>query len=130
MLGGDLEEDQALDASISDEVEGLETDSTLDETVIEELVTDEALEEVVSDDILDEAVEAFGGADELADDLGDSDDFDFLDGTDEASTKLDLARAYIDMGDVDGAKDILDEVAKEGSAEQQAEAKDLLGTLD
>jgi FimV-like protein len=31
---------------------------------------------------------------------------------------------------VDGAKDILGEVAKEGSAEQQAEANDLLGSLD
>jgi len=98
--------------------------------VLGNIVTDEALDEVVSDEILDEAVEAFSGADELADGLGDSDDFDFLDGTDEASTKLDLARAYIDMGDVDGAKDILEEVAKEGSEEQQAEANDLLGSLD
>mgnify|MGYP000196776057 CR=1 FL=1 len=97
---------------------------------VSDVVTDEALDEVVSDEILDEAVEAFSGADELADELGDSDDFDFLDGTDEASTKLDLARAYIDMGDVDGAKDILEEVAKEGSEEQQAEANDLLGSLD
>jgi len=100
------------------------------DNVLGDIVTDEVLDEVVSDEILDEAVEAFSGADELADGLGDSDDFDFLDGTDEASTKLDLARAYIDMGDVDGAKDILEEVAKEGSEEQQAEANDLLGSLD
>jgi len=97
---------------------------------VSDVVTAEVLEEVVSDEILDEAVDAFSNADELADNLGDSDDFDFLDGTDEASTKLDLARAYIDMGDVDGAKDILEEVAKEGSEEQQTEANDLLGSLD
>jgi pilus assembly protein FimV len=89
----------------------------------------EPLEDAVSDEILDEAVEAFSGNDELVDGLGDTDDFDFLDGTDEASTKLDLARAYIDMGDVDGAKDILEEVAKEGSEAQKTEANDLLGSL-
>ncbi|MBL3556789.1 MULTISPECIES: FimV/HubP family polar landmark protein [Marinobacter] len=62
-------------------------------------------------------------------DLGDDDDFDFLSGTDEASTKLDLARAYVEMGDVDGARDILEEVALEGNEEQKAEAQDLLKNL-
>lgn len=62
-------------------------------------------------------------------DLGDDDDFDFLTGTDEAATKLDLARAYVEMGDVDGARDILEEVALEGSDEQKAEAQDLLRNL-
>lgn len=62
-------------------------------------------------------------------DLGDDDDFDFLAGTDEAATKLDLARAYIEMGDVDGARDILEEVALEGSDEQKTEAQDLLKNL-
>ena len=62
-------------------------------------------------------------------DLGDDDDFDFLAGTDEAATKLDLARAYIEMGDADGARDILEEVALEGSEDQKAEAQDLLKNL-
>lgn len=60
----------------------------------------------------------------------DSDDeFDFLEGTDEAGTKLDLARAYVEMGDADGARDILEEVAREGSDEQQQEAQRLLNEL-
>ncbi|WP_077531273.1 FimV/HubP family polar landmark protein [Vreelandella utahensis] len=60
----------------------------------------------------------------------DSDDeFDFLEGTDEAGTKLDLARAYVEMGDADGARDILEEVAREGSDEQQQEAQRLLSEL-
>ena len=42
------------------------------------------------------------------------------------STKLDLARAYLDMGDEDGAKQILEEVVAEGSDEQKAEASELL----
>ncbi len=45
---------------------------------------------------------------------------------DEVSTKLDLARAYIDMGDPDGAKSILDEVMDEGSDDQKDEARGIL----
>ena len=54
-----------------------------------------------------------------------SDDF----GSQEVSTKLDLARAYIDMGDVEGARDILQEALKEGTAEQQNVARKLLAEL-
>ncbi|MFO7528834.1 MAG: FimV/HubP family polar landmark protein [Marinobacter sp.] len=61
--------------------------------------------------------------------LGEDDDFDFLAGTDEAATKLDLARAYIEMGDSDGARDILEEVTLEGDDAQKAEARDLLKNL-
>lgn len=59
----------------------------------------------------------------------DEDDFDFLSGTDETATKLDLARAYIDMGDSEGARDILDEVVAEGNDDQQKEAKELIDKL-
>lgn len=45
---------------------------------------------------------------------------------DEVSTKLDLARAYIDMGDPDGAKNILDEVMDEGNDEQKDEAREIM----
>ncbi|PMZ88507.1 MULTISPECIES: FimV/HubP family polar landmark protein [unclassified Pseudomonas] len=61
--------------------------------------------------------------------LDGDDDFDFLSGTDEAATKLDLAQAYIDMGDSDGARDILNEVVSEGSAEQKSEAAEMLARL-
>lgn len=56
-------------------------------------------------------------------------ELDFLADTDEAATKLDLARAYIDMGDKDGAKDILDEVAEEGNDQQRHEAQELLSRM-
>lgn len=62
-------------------------------------------------------------------DLEDGDDFDFLGGSDECATKLDLARAYVDMGDSDGARDLLDEVIAEGSPEQKKEATDLKDSL-
>ena len=59
-----------------------------------------------------------------------ADALDFLADADETSTKLDLARAYIDMGDRDGAKDILDEVLIEGNDNQKQEARDLLNRLE
>ncbi len=48
---------------------------------------------------------------------------------DEAATKLDLARAYIDMGDAEGARSILEEVIAEGSAEQKKQAQDLVAQI-
>ena len=59
----------------------------------------------------------------------DEPEFDFLSGTDEVATKLDLAQAYIDMGDNDGARDILNEVVAEGNAGQKSEAKEMLSHL-
>jgi pilus assembly protein FimV len=48
----------------------------------------------------------------------------------EVGTKLDLARAYIDMGDPDGARSILTEVIDEGGDEQQQQARQLLAEID
>ena len=48
---------------------------------------------------------------------------------DEAATKMDLARAYIEMADPDAARTILKEVLVEGNDEQQGEASTLLATL-
>ncbi len=59
----------------------------------------------------------------------DEPEFDFLSGTNEVATKLDLAQAYIDMGDADGARDILSEVLTEGDEAQRSEAKEMLGRL-
>jgi len=48
---------------------------------------------------------------------------------DEVATKLDLARAYVEMGDEDGARAILEEVAAEGSQAQRGDAESLLSQL-
>jgi pilus assembly protein FimV len=47
----------------------------------------------------------------------------------DVQTKFDLAKAYQEMGDKDGAREILAEVLKEGDAGQQAEANELLAKL-
>jgi pilus assembly protein FimV len=47
----------------------------------------------------------------------------------EVGTKLDLARAYIDMGDPEGARSILEEVLGEGDPGQRREAQTLIDAL-
>ncbi|MGZ8157983.1 MAG: FimV/HubP family polar landmark protein [Methylobacter sp.] len=49
---------------------------------------------------------------------------------DELETKLDLAKAYVDMGDADAAKDIAREVLEQGTAEQKKIAQALLDELE
>lgn len=52
------------------------------------------------------------------------------DGADsEVATKLELAVAYEEMGDKEGARELLEEVLKEGSESQQSRARELLGRL-
>ena len=98
-------------------------DDLSDDSVSEDL---EAL--MSSDDDLAAGSDLIGGID--LDELAAADDeFDFLAGTDECATKLDLARAYVDMEDVDGAKELLQEVVQEGNDAQKQEAKDLMDKL-
>ncbi|WP_159431047.1 FimV/HubP family polar landmark protein [Fontimonas thermophila] len=48
---------------------------------------------------------------------------------DETSTKLDLARAYVDMGDNEMARALLDEVVQHGNAQQKQQAQALIARL-
>ena len=48
---------------------------------------------------------------------------------DDMSGKLDLARAYIDMSEIDMARSLLDEVAARGNEDQQTEARAMLESL-
>ncbi|WP_395502151.1 FimV/HubP family polar landmark protein [Ectopseudomonas mendocina] len=83
----------------------------------------------LSNDFDEPQAAPLASADSLSSDLDGDDDFDFLSGTDETATKLDLARAYIDMGDTEGARDILDEVVAEGNDAQQQEAREMISKL-
>lgn len=49
---------------------------------------------------------------------------------DEIDTKLDLARAYVEMGDREGARSALEEIVQEGSESQKQQAEELLRQLD
>lgn len=68
-----------------------------------------------------------GSVDEDFDELA---GLNLLEGADEVETKLDLARAYMDMEDLDGAKDILEEIILEGSDEQKQEAEALIRSIN
>ena len=48
---------------------------------------------------------------------------------DRVAAKLDLAKAYMDLGDLEGAGSMLDEVLLEGNADQKKEAKQLISEL-
>lgn len=73
-----------------------------------------------NDSVLDEVVEVSGDINLDDDDLG------LLSDLDENATKLDLARAYLEMGDASGAKEILEEVLSDGSDVQKQDAEELL----
>jgi pilus assembly protein FimV len=60
------------------------------------------------------------------DDLGDLDEEGLLSDSEEIATKLDLAQAYIEMGDNEGARSMLEEVAEAGNDEQKQQAQELL----
>ena len=142
---GELGVDDAdlTEVAESEDLASLDLDTDLDfdlggvdgseDLVAEDLESDEGLVEpagVEEAEVLDSVVAEVVPEPEIAlsdDELGD--DFDFLAGTDEAATKLDLAKAYIDMGDTEGARDILDEVVSEGSDEQQGEARELISSI-
>jgi pilus assembly protein FimV len=47
----------------------------------------------------------------------------------EMATKLDLAAAYVEIGDKEGARELLEEVLSGGSADQQARAREMLDSL-
>ncbi len=101
---------------------------------------DIVLDEMTESDVLtvEEGVESIEteqpdtGKDKAAKDerfSGDNDGLlgdDMFGEVDEIGTKLDLAKAYVDMGDGDGARSILDEVLEEGDDTQKQQAKDLL----
>ncbi|GAA4648909.1 motility hub landmark protein FimV [Kistimonas scapharcae] len=132
----DLDAEMAsLDTDLSDLSEGLgeaDLDGALQPEAVES--NDESDLEGLDLDSLDlsddlSAVDDSGevGASEDATEL--DEDLEFLEETDETATKLDLARAYIEMGDQDGARDILEEVVREGDDAQKQEADSLLKKL-
>lgn len=135
----------SLDADLSD------LDADLDEPAAPAEAATPAHSEADEDDVFEEALSGLGedsteaepgpaseteSSQEFApkeQDLTDEDmdeELDFLADADEAATKLDLARAYIDMGDADGARDILEEVSQDGNDAQKQEAAELLGRIE
>lgn len=131
-----------LDAMLAsfepDEMEPIERKPTQSEWVEDELTAniehdletdlDAELDSLLSSTDDDIALEE-ESAEESEDEPDLLDSMNLLDGADEIETKLDLARAYIEMEDTDGARDILNEILGEGDQNQRLEAERLLETL-
>ena len=114
------------ETEMEDEAEMEPTANDSVESVIEEALADTD-QELELDEIIDvpefgeqEAADSEEGSDE-------EEEFDFFDASgNEVATKLDLARAYMDMGDDEGARVILDDVIGSGDETQVAEANNML----
>ena len=118
-LGLDDDDDGAITLDLDDD-----DDDALD---LSDLADDNELDLGDDDDALD-----LGSLDDDVLDLGDledDDDLGELNLDEDASSKLELARAYIEMGDKEGAKSLLDEVVSEGTDAEVSEANELLGSL-
>jgi pilus assembly protein FimV len=102
--------------SVSDSLEADEQSVTEESSSIEEFDFDF---DPPDSDSVDEALGA-----EPANDVSDLTDMD------ELETKIDLAKAYIDMGDADAAKGIVKEVLEKGSEEQKIAAQAVIDQLE
>jgi len=121
-----LEMDDGGDLGLEVEEESAEAaEEVLDmvEADIGGLEVEEAESELVADEGGETAVEEDTSVAVDADAEEDSELWD------ETATKLDLAKAYIDMGDAEGARSILDEVMTEGNDEQKAQASELASQI-
>jgi pilus assembly protein FimV len=126
-IGGDLRDGDAKDAlgTSSPDLEVDRMESIPDEDIVQIGGLDSALSELeASEDLALEEADT-GAAAEQEPDL----ELPEMGEEDEVATKLDLARAYMDMGDEEGARSILDEVMAEGSDVQQSEARGLMERL-
>lgn len=150
-LSFDLDEDEVTDKKADTELSDLEFDLPSDQVEIPEepvAIEPESHDNLVdfesesADDTFNIEEDSVAGDSELEFSLDDevadtkdadstgADDLDFLVDTDESATKLELAKAYIDMADTEAAQEILNEVLSEGSEAQQQEAKKLLENLE
>ena len=120
-LGADLDADidlESFDFSSTGNVESKDVDQSKNITE-----ADEGIEDFDFDFDLDIPGSGSTATDEL--DAGVSD----LTDMDELETKLDLAKAYIDMGDAEAAKDIAKEVLAKGNDKQKVVAQEIIDRL-
>ena len=131
----------ALDAELAPEVDALLQPDSMDlsETADDIDVTGNLGEDIAPEDLgldldldeatLDTASDPESDATQLSTESDERNSAQDLPLQEEVDTKLDLARAYFDMGDFDGAREILQEVIEEGADKQQEQAREMLAKL-
>jgi len=131
----DAEDELALDADLDlsdglgDEAVEIDLSADMGDSLSDAAEVDQGDIDLGDVDLGDMDLGDMDLGDSSADLSADDDEFDISElseDVDEVSTKLDLARAYIDMGDNEGARSILEEVKAEGNNDQQQQADELL----
>ena len=133
----DVEEMESVEFDTLSEVE---TDEKSSEEI--ELKVETVVDDSVDSEQTEEQTESFDDFDfdfdsdtKASDDSGIESSFDLdigvsdLTDMDELETKIDLAKAYIDMGDLDAAKTIAEEVLEKGNEEQKIAAQAIIDQL-
>ncbi|MGR8947514.1 MAG: FimV/HubP family polar landmark protein [Gammaproteobacteria bacterium] len=152
-----LEDTSDMDSIVVDETLELPKATTEDESLedltksMEESMAELELDMDTSDSELEASLDGemdidldIGGDDtvgiEAGSDIADDGDFEDVEQTvvltegasgdaSETDTKLNLAKAYIELGDNEGARSILDEVSRDGTEEQKIEAQRLIDQI-
>ncbi len=124
----DLEFDLSDDLFDTDDLDlGLDSESDSD-SIEKDDVTELNLESLDEENLASEFnLDDSGDVEEPDEDVDIGLDFDDLasDDDDAIDTKLDLAKAYFEMGDVDGAQQMVNEIIEEGNDEQKSKAEEL-----
>ncbi len=129
-LGGETAPDVDLDDDLTGILEvtqmgdSAEADRDAETAQMPHVTQTEIDPDAVDLDIGDDSPTMAASPDDVAGD--DSDDARTMT---EVGTKLDLARAYVDMGDPNGARSILEEVLNEGDEGQRQQAQQLLESM-
>ena len=116
----ELSDLSSLDADLGQLTEDLSDESvsaSTEEQVLDQPISlDEAFEKDLDNEEADLDIESLAPESESVD-------------AGAVETKLDLAKAFVEMGDGEGARDILEEVLKEGNEEQRQTAQQLLDDI-
>lgn len=127
------EADNSIDFDLDAGIADLSGTTVMDDATVADTARPDLQEEKQSEDLADslefnlDNLGEMDFSDEVADEMDESEGI--LEQADEVGTKLDLARAYMDMGDPEGARSILEEVMQEGSSDQKREAESMVEQL-
>ncbi len=123
----ELAEDSSYDEVADDDFDAIDTDEDEEDAIaltddLEELPsTEDVFGDVDSDDEVEDEDEY---------ELDDDDDSDQDDEDNDIETQLDLARAYVEMGDTEGTREIIAEIMETGSDQQREDAQKILDSLE
>ena len=138
-LDAGLEDLDDLDLDLDEFADGADVDEEIDLGAVELTEADTDIEAEISldmdDDLEQELADLNSDDDEISLEGADSDDAgvdfdDLMAEEDSVETKLDLAKAYMGMGENEGAMNLLDEVIEEGNDAQKSEAESLKKEMD